>query len=137
MQETGYWQWLIILYVIQKEYFSKKLKTYYSYAHSELVTLLPIGSQNIVLDSGSDSESVATCALIASDKKLTELWGVKKLSDAASTARKLCVIDKILQVDAEVVIKDLPKRHFTYFIAGNILEYLIDSWKVCADLNVI
>jgi SAM-dependent methyltransferase len=119
--------------VILKGIFLKELKMYYSHARSELAALLPSDSQNIVLELGCGSG--ATCALIASENKAIELWGVEKFADAASTARELGVIDNVLQGDAEIIIKDLPKKHFTHIIAGDILEHLVDPWKVCLELK--
>ena len=111
----------------------KEIKTYYSHARSELVSLLPSDAHNIVLELGCGSG--ATCALIASENKATELWGVEKFSDAAGTAKALGVIDNLLEGDVEIIIKELPKRHFTHIIAGDILEHLVDPWKVCDDLK--
>lgn len=106
---------------------------YYSHARSELVALLPVDTENCVLELGCGSG--ATSALIKHEQRAIELWGIEKFPDAAAHARDLGVFDQFFEGDVENIIKDLPKNHFTHIIAGDILEHLVDPWSVCEQLR--
>ncbi|MCF2950482.1 class I SAM-dependent methyltransferase [Paraglaciecola aquimarina] len=111
----------------------KDLNNYYSHARTELAALVPSNTNNVVLELGCGGG--ATCAYIAREKKADEIWGIEKFTDAASHAKELKVLDHVLEGDAEVMIKTLPKEHFSHIIAGDILEHLVDPWTVCEDLK--
>jgi predicted TPR repeat methyltransferase len=74
-------------------------------------------------------------ALLKERNKAGEIWGVEKFPDAARSARDSGTFDKVFEGDLEEIITELPRNHFNYVIAGDILEHLVDPWAVCEKLN--
>ncbi len=108
-------------------------KDYFSHPRPELVAVLPTDSGNRVLDLGCGSGAMS--ALIRSQGKAGEIWGVEKFPEAAEKARASGALDKVLDGDLETLIEKLPARHFSHIIAGDILEHLVDPWRVCTRLR--
>jgi len=105
---------------------------YYSHARTELVDQLPDDQNNIVLELGCGSG--ATSKLIKKQNKAMELWGVEKFPNAAARARNSGALDHLLEGDVESLLDELPAKHFTHIIAGDVLEHLVDPWDVCTRL---
>lgn len=106
---------------------------YFSHPRPELVAVLPADPGNRVLDLGCGSGAMS--ALIRSQGKAAEIWGVEKFPEAAARARACGALDKVLDGDLEKLIEALPHNHFSHIIAGDILEHLVDPWQVCAALR--
>ncbi|KXI29128.1 class I SAM-dependent methyltransferase [Paraglaciecola hydrolytica] len=106
---------------------------YYSHGRTELVAQLPVGSDACVLELGCGSGT--TSILIKKEGKARELWGIEKFPDAAARARASNALDTLLEGDLEDLIDQLPKKHFTHIIAGDVLEHVVDPWDVCNRLN--
>lgn len=106
---------------------------YFSHPRPELVAALSDDPGNRVLDLGCGSGAMS--ALIRSQGKASEIWGVEKFPEAAERARACGALDKVLDGDLEVLIERLPRQHFSHIIAGDILEHLVDPWSVSANLR--
>lgn len=108
-------------------------KSYHSHPRPELVAVVRDDPDNCVLDLGCGSGAMS--ALLKERGKAGEIWGVEKFPDAAHNARDSGTFDKVFEGDLEEIIAELPKNHFNYVIAGDILEHLVDPWSVCEKLN--
>ena len=106
---------------------------YFSHPRPELVAQLPEDPHNRVLDLGCGSGAMS--ALIRSQGKADEIWGVEKFPEAAAQARASGALDKVLAGDLEKLLEELPQNHFSHIIAGDILEHLVDPWSVCTSLR--
>jgi len=108
-------------------------KSYHSHPRPELVAVVRDDPGNCVLDLGCGSGAMS--ALLRERDKAGEIWGVEKFPDAARSARDSGTFDKVFEGDLEEIITELPRNHFNYVIAGDILEHLVDPWAVCEKLN--
>lgn len=106
---------------------------YFSHPRPELVAQLPEDPDNRVLDLGCGSGAMS--ALIRSQGKAAEIWGVEKFPEAAAQACASGALDKVLVGDLERLLQELPQKHFSHIIAGDILEHLVDPWSVCTSLR--
>lgn len=106
---------------------------YHSHPRPELVSQLDTQAGHRILDLGCGSGAMS--AAIRAAGKGDEIWGVEINPDAARHARESGVFAKVFEGDLETVMEQLPEKHFTHVIAGDILEHLVEPWSVCARLR--
>lgn len=106
---------------------------YHSHPRPELVAQIDANQGNRILDLGCGSGAMA--AAIRAAGKGNEIWGVEINPGAAQLARESGVFERVMEGDLETVMTQLPQRHFTHVIAGDVLEHLVDPWIVCNRLK--
>lgn len=106
---------------------------YHSHPRPELVSQIGAEPGNRILDLGCGSGAMS--AAIRAAGKGDEIWGVEINPQAASRARESGVFKQVLEGDLETVLAQLPEKHFTHVIAGDVLEHLVEPWHVCSRLR--
>lgn len=106
---------------------------YHSHPRPELVAQIDAAPGNRILDLGCGSGAMS--ASIRAAGKGDVIWGVEINPGAARLARESGVFERVLEGDLESVLPELPQKHFTHIIAGDVLEHLVDPWTVCQRLR--
>ena len=101
-------------------------ESYYSGARNDLIALIPPGTKK-VLEIG--------CAAGMTGRRLKELGfeevvGVELLEDVARKA--LPFYDRVIIDDVEKTELPYEEEHFDCILYGDVLEHLVDPWKVLA-----
>ncbi len=105
---------------------------YYRQERPELVALVDRGADR-VLDVGCGVGNIS--AAIRRDRGASEIWGIEVVPEAAQEASANPALDRVLQGDVAALLPELPKRHFSHIVAGDVLEHLVDPWTVLAGLH--
>ncbi len=104
-------------------------ESYYSGVRDDLISLIPPGTRR-VLEIG--------CAAGMTGRRLKELGfeevvGVEVLADVARKA--LPFYDRVIVGDVEKTELPYEEGHFDCILYGDVLEHLVDPWKVLAAHN--
>lgn len=107
-------------------------KEYYGNERLELVRLVSKNSDT-VLDLGCGQGAMS--AAIKRDRNAQEIWGVEVVKDVAEIAERNPAFKKVLCGNLEDLIDDIPDNYFSYIIAGDVLEHLVDPWSILETLR--
>ena len=104
--------------------YNNKPDTYYTNVRQEMIDFLPKTAKT-VLDIGCGEGGFAA---YIKDKFKIEAWGVEMTPEPAAIAESR--LDKVLIGECETRIKDLPDNHFDAIYFNDVLEHLVDPYKV-------
>ena len=107
-------------------------KEYYGNKRPELVRLVAKNADT-VLDLGCGQGVMS--AAIKEERQAKEIWGVEVVKDVADIAFCNPAFKKVLSGNLEELINDIPDNYFSYIIAGDVLEHLVDPWSILAKLR--
>jgi len=110
------------------EYLTKPAE-YFQNPRTDILPLLPNFSEN-VLELGCGTG--ATLAWLKSTHRCENTYGIELFPEAAETAARQ--VDHIVPGDIEKMALDLPARHFDLILCLDVLEHLIDPWRVLQRL---
>src|SRR5271157_5895212 len=99
-------------------------ESYFQNHRPEMLRFVPPGA-SAVLDIGCGAGAFAQ--MLKSERK-AEVWGLELVADVAQeAARKL---DRVIIGDIEVDDIALPDEYFDCIICNDVLEHLVDPWRV-------
>lgn len=104
--------------------YNNKPDTYYTNVRQEMIDFLPKTAKT-VLDVGCGEGAFAS--YIKNEFKV-EAWGIEMTPEPAAIAETR--LDNVLIGECESRIKDLPDNHFDAIYFNDVLEHLVDPYKV-------
>ncbi|MEM7283577.1 MAG: class I SAM-dependent methyltransferase, partial [Pseudomonadota bacterium] len=104
----------------------------YGHERPELVAVVSEHA-NRVLDLGCGEGAVANA--IKRDRQAKEVWGIEVVEAVAAKARNNPAFDELMCGDLEQLVDGLPDNHFDHIVAGDVLEHLVDPWRVLEKLR--
>lgn len=110
--------------------YKNKNTGYFGRAREDLASLIPDGP-NVVLEIGSGNGS--TGIFLKTSGKAAFVAGVEIFKEAANAAQTR--LDCVITGDIETAIIPFPPGHFNYILCGDVLEHLIDPWKMVKTLT--
>lgn len=102
------------------------------YRHSRPELIAQIDNAGRVLDLGCGAGMISSAIREKCSPK--EIWGVEVVPEVAEQARNNPDLDRVLCGDITDLLDELPDRYFSHVVAGDVLEHLVDPWKVVAAL---
>lgn len=102
---------------------------YYECPRYEVADLVSTGSQRI-LDVGCGAGVLGG---FLKDRQGAEVWGVECCAEAAATAAEK--LDRVFSGAIEEHLESLPDAFFDTIVCADVLEHLVDPWKVLAELR--
>ena len=118
---------------ILNQSYDAKSKEYFSGVRKDLIDRLEPAKSRAILEIGCGDGS--TGAYAKSQAKCTRYVGIELSSNAAQLAERL--LDKVYVANVETF--DVPERpeSFDVLIASEVLEHLVDPWRVLKRLNTL
>lgn len=117
---------------MDETHYSIKKKEYFNYIRKDVVSLLPVQSQQKVLEIGAGSGN--TLVYIKENKLAAEVMGVELVKSADSNQQHP-LIDKFQIADIEKENINAPKEYFDVIICADVLEHLSDPWSCINKLS--
>jgi 2-polyprenyl-3-methyl-5-hydroxy-6-metoxy-1,4-benzoquinol methylase len=114
----------------KKDIYREKNGGYHSYIRDDLLRMIE-GDNNRILDVGC-GEGQTGWALKKSGKA-KEVVGIELLEGPAKRAKTM--LDEVIQGDVEEMTLSFPPGHFDYIVLGDVVEHLIDPWRVIEQLT--
>ena len=108
---------------------SNRPEGYFSYKRTEMLRYVPI-SAHTILDVGCGDGSFG---MEVKNQFRAEVWGIEINKEVASVAAKR--IDKVLDGDVSTIIGQLPNSYFDCIFFNDILEHLVDPYKVLISIK--
>ena len=112
--------------------YDTKDATYFRQVRGDLISLLPDNRSQKILEIGSGGGN--TLVEIKSRSLASEVVGSDIFSLDNSNQRNP-LIDKFIIADLEKDDLELPLEYFDVILAGDVLEHLVDPWKVIENLT--
>jgi 2-polyprenyl-3-methyl-5-hydroxy-6-metoxy-1,4-benzoquinol methylase len=109
------------------EIYKNKDKTYFSNVRFDLVQFIAAKPGNKVLEVGAGGGD--TLVSIKSQALADFVVGIE-LNKVEGSNQDNPLIDRFIFGNIESMEIDLPQNHFDYILIGDVLEHLIDPWKV-------
>ncbi len=113
-------------------YENKDSSYYYVQIREDLISLLPNNNNQKILEIGAGSGN--TLVEIKERKLAKEVIGVD-LFELENTNQKNPAIDNFIIANLETEELNLPVEYFDVILAGDVLEHLVDPWKVVEKLT--
>lgn len=110
-----------------KHIYENKDSSYYFQVREDLISLLPVNANQKILEIGAGSGN--TLVEIKGRKLASEAVGVD-IFDLENSHQKNPAIDNFIIANLETEELDLPMEYFDVILAGDVLEHLVDPWKV-------
>ena len=115
------------------DYYLEKREAYFTNARHDLISLLPKKEGLTILEIGAGGGD--TLAELKKSGIAKEVTGVE-LFDLAGTRQNDPLIDNFIIANIENDELNLPLNHFDAVLCGDVLEHLLDPWKVVEKLTV-
>jgi len=112
--------------------YEDKNKNYFSNPRVDLISLIPQKINNRILEVGTGSGD--TLLEIKRLKLAQEVVGIE-LMELVDSQQKSSQIDRMIIGNIEEIELDLPENYFDVVICGDVIEHLIDPWKVLIKLH--
>lgn len=109
--------------------YQTKASSYFANARQEVASLIPSQCQR-VLELGCGSG--ATLAWLKQQGLVQQTYGVELFAEAAKVAAQH--VDVVVQGDVERMALEFPAEHFDVIMCLDVLEHLVDPWRVMAQL---
>jgi SAM-dependent methyltransferase len=110
-----------------KTIYESKDQVYFRQVREDLISLLPQNALQKILEIGSGGGN--TLVEIKKNKLASEVVGVD-IFTLPNTNQNNELIDKFIFANLETDDLDLPLEYFDVIMAGDVLEHLVDPWKV-------
>jgi len=114
----------------KEDIYKEKNNKYYSHIRHELIQMVE-GSGNKILDIGCGEGQ--TGWVLKESGKAREVVGIELNEDAAKRAEGR--LDKVIIGDVEKIIFSFQPEYFDYIILGDVVEHLIDPWRMIKQLS--
>ncbi len=111
--------------------YETKPTSYFNGARVDFVNLLPQNPNAKVLEIGCGFG--ITGALALSEKRCGEYVGIEISDKAAAEAEKL--LSRVIKGNVETLDLPFPDAHFDAAILSEVLEHLVDPWKVVSRIS--
>lgn len=111
-------------------YIFSKSTEYYRQIRSNIINLIPYGSNNI-LDVGCGEGK--TGEQLKKDNRAKTIVGIEKELEIATDAEQR--LDMVIRENIETVTIPEPYGKYNYIIAADVLEHLVDPWSVMKKLS--
>jgi 2-polyprenyl-3-methyl-5-hydroxy-6-metoxy-1,4-benzoquinol methylase len=111
--------------------YESKPTSYFNGARVDFVNLLPPDSKAKVLEIGCGFG--VTGALALSEKRCGEYIGIEISDKAAAEAKKL--LSRVIKGNVETMDLPFPDGNFDAAILSEVLEHLVDPWKVVLRIS--
>jgi ubiquinone/menaquinone biosynthesis C-methylase UbiE len=115
----------------KEDIYKEKNNNYYSLIRHDLIQMIE-GDGNKILDVGC-GEGQTGWALKKSGKA-REVVGIELNEDVAKRAEGR--LDKVIHGDVEKLALSFQTEYFDYIILADVIEHLIDPWRVIKQLSV-
>jgi 2-polyprenyl-3-methyl-5-hydroxy-6-metoxy-1,4-benzoquinol methylase len=112
--------------------YQDKNKSYFSNPRIDLISLIPPDINNRILEVGAGSGD--TLVEIKNLNLAREVIGIELLN-LEDSQQQSPLIDRIIIGNIEEIELDLPENYFDVIICGDVIEHLIDPWKVLIKLH--
>jgi len=106
-----------------------KTKAYYQHGREEMLRFVPPDATTI-LDIGCGSGEFGR---ILKNRRGAEVWGIELVKEVADEAA--LKLDRVLAGNIETGELELPDGYFDCVICNDVLEHLIDPWRVLGMLR--
>lgn len=104
-------------------------ETYFEGVRTEMLPYVPTDAKRI-LEVGCGSGHFAA---MLKEQRGVEAWGIEYNEPAAETARER--LDRVFCGDVAALIGQLPDDYFDVIIFNDVLEHLVDPYRVLNDLK--
>lgn len=115
-----------------KHIYDSKDEAYYRQVREDLISILPKNTSQKILEIGSGGGN--TLVEIKKKKLASEVVGVD-IFTLPDTNQQNPIIDKFIFANLETDDLDFPEEYFDVIIAGDVLEHLVDPWKVVEKIT--
>jgi 2-polyprenyl-3-methyl-5-hydroxy-6-metoxy-1,4-benzoquinol methylase len=114
----------------KKDIYQEKDSDYYSYVRHDLIQMIE-GNNNKILDVGCGDGQTGWA--LKKSGKAKEVVGIELVEHAAKKAESR--LDKVILGDVEKITLSFQPEYFDYIILGDVVEHLIDPWRVIKQLS--
>ena len=112
--------------------YQDKDKSYFNNPRIDLIRLIPPNINNRILEVGTGSGD--TLVEIKKLELAQEVVGIE-LMNLVDSRQDSFEIDRMIIGNIEEIELDLPENYFDVIICGDVIEHLIDPWKVLIKLH--
>jgi len=116
--------------VLDSNAYAEKDEEYFEGARKDFIDVLPVNINAKILEIGCSNGN--TGALALSKKKCGTYVGVELFETAAKNAQNK--LSKVIIGDVEKIELPFDKEYFDVLILSEVLEHLVDPWKVLRRL---
>jgi 2-polyprenyl-3-methyl-5-hydroxy-6-metoxy-1,4-benzoquinol methylase len=114
----------------KKYIYEEKKSDYYSYVRHDLIQMIE-GNNNKILDVGCGDGQTGWA--LKRSGKAKEVVGIELVEGPAKRAENR--LDKVIHGDVEKITLSFQPEYFDYIIWGDVVEHLIDPWRVIKQLS--
>lgn len=115
-----------------KHIYDNKDETYYRQVREDLISILPKNTSQKILEIGSGGGN--TLVELKKKKLASEVVGID-IFTLPDTNQQNPIIDRFIFANLETDDLDFPEEYFDVIIAGDVLEHLVDPWKVIEKIT--
>lgn len=116
-----------------KHIYENKDSSYYFQVREDLISLLPNNTNQKILEIGAGSGN--TLVEIKERQLASEVVGVDIFA-LENSHQKNPLIDNFIIANLETEELSLPTEYFDVILAGDVLEHLVDPWKVVEKVTM-
>jgi ubiquinone/menaquinone biosynthesis C-methylase UbiE len=116
-----------------KHIYENKDSSYYFQVREDLISLLPNNTNQKILEIGAGSGN--TLVEIKERQLASEVVGVDVFA-LENSHQKNPLIDNFIIANLETEELNLPTEYFDVILAGDVLEHLVDPWKVVEKVTM-
>jgi 2-polyprenyl-3-methyl-5-hydroxy-6-metoxy-1,4-benzoquinol methylase len=114
----------------KEDIYEEKNSDYYSYVRHDLIQMIE-GNNNKILDVGCGDGQTGWA--LKRSGKAKEVVGIELVEGPAKRAENR--LDKVIHGDVEKITLSFQSEYFDYIIWGDVVEHLIDPWRVIKQLS--
>lgn len=119
---------------MDNENYLEKDRSYFINARLDLINLMPLYPLQKVLEIGMGGGD--TLVHIKKNNLAAEVTGIDIIK-LPGTNQDNSLIDRIFFLDVDKVALPFPQDYFDVIIAGDVLEHLLDPWKVIEKIIAV
>lgn len=114
----------------KEDIYKEKNDNYYNLIRDDLIQMVE-GDNNRILDIGCGGGQTGWA--LKKSGKAKEVIGIELVEGPAKRAKTM--LDKVIHGDVEEMTLSFPPEYFDYIILGDVVEHLIDPWRVIKQLS--